>query len=506
MDNLQLAIYDSYNGNLVYDFTQECIAPEFTTNKYGFGYCKFGVTWDLSRVAPFFKFKKQCYVRIGNANESFFEGRLEDVELGQKSIFTAFGYWRAFADVQFNDLWSTTDVSRFKTATAFSNGAAGRPEKFTIQNQNGILYFSLQKNTDYTGNYNARQVFVNPIGSQRKIQAVNFTFQQRNTAATTLSAGLQDSDQNYRAGTTNYFLFQSTVSGAIIPINAFVPNLDAISFFMGTPFAALFVGENGNEAISYYNVRVGTTPSISGARLYADEILRYTASGVNTLNANMISQDFSAIQSPRYDLTDIEFIDKSGIDVIETLLKYPDYQGNLYEFRVWENQQIIFRPITSNRTWYVDLNEIKVKRTMDTLYSQVRTRYKGVNEYQVWSTFTRNSNYPYTIERQKTIQTDLLNPDTSAIATAFFNDQNEKERYAITVENVVDLQGRIRRAYYVRSGDTIILRNIPPYLFDAINSSFVVDETIAHPDTGKVQLVPKNPTPELDALLAKIKL
>lgn len=497
---------DSYKGNFVYDFTFDAKDVEFTTNKYGFGYCKFNVTWDLSRVAPYFKFKKQYYVRVGNASETFWEGRLEDVELGQKSVFTAFGYWRSFSDVQFNDLWSTTDIGRFKVAPAFSNGVAGRPEKFSLSNQNGILSISLTKNTDYTGNYNARHVLVNPIGSQRKIQAISFTFQQRNTSVTTLAAGAQDTDQTYRAGTTNYFLVQSTASGLYIPTTAFLPNLDAVALFLGTPFAALFVGETGDEAVFYSNVRVGTTPSISGARLYADEILRYTASGVNTVNSNMISQDFSLIQSPRYDLTDIEFLDKSGIDVIETLLKYPDYLGQQWEFRVWENQQIIFRPITSYKTWYVDLNDIKLKRTMDTVYSQVRTRYKGMNDYQTWSQYTTNPNYPYTLQRQKTVQTDLLNPDTTAIANAFFADQNEKERFAITVRVVIDTQGRVRPSYYVRSGDTIILRNIPPYLFDSINSSFVVDETITHPDEGTTQLVPRNPTPELDALLAKIKL
>jgi len=489
---------------MLFDVTFEAVKPEFSTNKYGFGYCKFSLNWTLEKAAQLFRLKSVGYVRLGTGNKSYFEGRLEDIEIGTEIIVTAFGYYRAFTDLQVNDLWSTTDVSKFVPIPNNVNSTSNKPDSFNLKLDNGKVYIAQNKNASFTSNLFAQYAFINPIGAIRKLQVVSTILNLKNIAVASMATGIQDTDSSFGAATTVYFGIVTSVSGLRLPTVAYLPNLDAIAFYNQSRFGALYVGETGDMAVEYSNIRIGTSPSISGSRLYADEILRFTISGVNNLNTNQISTNFSSIQSPLYDLTDVWFTDQTGLDVVNTLLSYPDTSGRSYEFKVWEDQRVIFRPKTSPNTWYIDISEIQLNRTLDKYYNQVNTRTNNTLNKSVISLVTVAGYH----NRQTvlTLNTSDLNIAATAGSTLLSDYARKPPQSEISASYVRDSNGSYQEAINIRSGDTIIIQNIPPVLFDAIDNTFIVDETIADLETGIVRIIPEKPIAQLETLLSKVKL
>jgi hypothetical protein len=503
---MQLAIFDRYNGSLLYDVTFEAKDTEFSTTRYGFGYCKFELNWPIEKAAQLFKLKSVGYVRLGTGNKAYFEGRLEDVELGNQITLTAFGYYRAFTDLQINDLWSTTDLNFWQDFPSTPLRPTGRNEMYTIQRQDGIK-ISLNKNVTVSGgpgNFGSVIGFY-PSKSTRLLDTIDFYYQYVSPAISA-NIGLQRETELYTAyaSSPNTFVLGSSASatGRVIASNLAASGL--LLFLDNSPIAGLlFVGETGSFYVSYSGIRVGTTPSISGGRLYADEILRYTISGVNNLNTYQLSSDFSSIQSPRYDLTNIWFKDQTGLQVVEELLKYPDTSGNEYELKIWENQKVLFRPKTNPNTWYIDISEISLNRTLDKYFNQVNARYTDTMKRETLLRLAVTGFH----NRQTVLTLNTTDPNIVATAgAALLSDyQRKPPQSEISTTFVRDSNGSYQEAINVRSGDKIIIQNIPPTLFDAIDNTFIVEETIASLDSGLVRIIPEQPIAQLETLLSKVK-
>lgn len=504
---MQIAIYEYYNGPILYDVTSESIQPEFSTNRYGYGYAKFSLDWPIEKAAQLFRLKSVAYIRIGTGNKSYFEGRLEDVEIGNIITLTAFGYWRAFSDIQVNDLWSTTNLDFWQDFPVTPLRLGARSEAYTYQRQDGVR-IALNKNVTVSGGQFGGIIGFYPSKSTRLLDTIDFFYQYFSPSINS-ALGLQKLNEFYGAyadaGVNPWILPAGSPSTVGRTTVTNIQSSGLLLYFSNSAIAgSLFVGETGSFYGSFSGIRVGTSASISGSRLYADEILRYTTNQVINLNTNQVSLDFSGIESPRYDLTDVWYTDKTGLDVINDLLRYPDTSGNTYELKIWENQKVLFRPKESINTWYIDISVIQLNRTLDKFYNQVNSRY----------TDTMKRSTMVTVEvagfhnRQTVLTLNTNDPNIAATAgnTLLSDYARKPPQSEISATHIRNDQGSYVEAINIRSGDTIIIQNIPPMLFDAIDNTFIVDETIADLQSGIVRIIPEKPIAELENLLSKVKL
>lgn len=508
---MQLAIYEYYNGPILSDVTYQAFNVEFSTNKYGFGYCKFNLDVPLAVAATYFRLTKTAYVRLGTAEKSYFEGRLEDIQYGDTLFFTAFGYFRAFSDIQLNELWSTTDVSRFKVLPITANPTLGvaqnnnDPNLFQTSNQ-GSLYQALQKNTSaVVGKFSHFYISCPPKAS-RTLKTVKAVFNLKNTATVSTISAFQSLNSTYGA-LLNEYVITTSVSGyrESFTKNLANPTYNA-AFLLYTKFNALYIGETGDLSAKWSDVRVGTTTSISGSALYADEVLRDIVSQVNTLNPTQLSSVTTLIQSPQFDITDLIFENTNGTDAINLLLSFPSSTGELWECKVWENQRVIFRPKTTGNTWYVSFTETKLNRSLSQYINQVKAEYKNSIGEETHTSVTVPSTTG--INRQSVVKFEGVSATIAAnLASAKITDSQRKAPQSeLEIQYARKSTGGFFSAIEIRSGDKIIIEDIPPELFSLIDNTFIVDETICNMDTGVIRIIPEKPLAQLETLLSRIEL
>lgn len=503
---MQLAIYEYYNGPILSDVTYQAFNVEFSTNKHGFGYCKFNLDVPLAVAATYFRLTKTAYVRLGTAEKSYFEGRLEDIQYGDTLFFTAFGYFRAFSDITLNELWSTTDVSRFKVVPKTVNRLGNTPQAYQMQNQ-GSLYIALQKNTTVVGGTTFALHYISaPPKNTLGLKTVSTILNIKNTSTLLGAPGIQTTNDSY-GGIANIMSISTSLSGyrENIIATASTPS-NIMTFFLSPQFSALYIGETGDYAVDWSNVRIGASTSISGGRLYADEIMRNIVLQTYTLNPTQINPVTTLIQSPQFDITDLVYENTDGTAAINQLLQFPSSTGDLWECKVWENQRVIFRPKTADNTWYVSFTETKLNRSLSQYINQVKAEYKNIIGD---STYT-NVTVPTTtgINRQTTVKFEGVSATAAAnLASAKIADaQRKAPQSELEIQYARKSTGGFFSAIEIRSGDKIIIEDIPPELFSLIDNTFIVDETICNMDTGFIRIIPEKPLAQLETLLSRIEL
>lgn len=503
---MQLAIYEYYNGPILSDVTYQAFNVEFSTNKYGFGYCKFNLDVPLAVAATYFRLTKTAYVRLGTAEKSYFEGRLEDIQYGDTLFFTAFGYFRAFSDVTLNELWSTTDVSRWKIVPKTVNRNGNTPQAFQLQNQ-GSLYLALQKNTTVVAGTTYSMYYIAaPTKNTLGLKTISTILNIKNTSTLSVTAGIQTTNDSL-GGIANMMAFNTALSGYrenIVVTASTPPNVFTV--YVSPIFNALYIGETGDLATDWSNIRVGASTSISGGRLYADEVLRNIVLQTYTLNPTQINPVTTLIQSPQFDITDLVYENTEGTTAITKLLEFPSSTGDLWECKVWEDQRVIFRPKTADNTWYVSFTETKLNRSLSQYINQVKAEYKNLYGDIAYT----NTTVPTTtgINRQTTVKFEGTNSTMATnLATAKITDSQRKAPQSeLEIQYARNSTGGFFSAIEIRSGDKIIIEDIPPELFSLIDNTFIVDETICNMDTGVIRIIPEKPLAQLETLLSRIEL
>ena len=495
---MQLALYE--NNQLILDLTPyvEDNQIEFTTGEYGFGYLKVNTRILLPQILQLYNAKKVYHVRLGFGSKVIWEGRLEDVEIRNNPTLVAYGYWRSFSDLQVTDLWSDTKVDNWKVIPVNYFGVGNLPQKYTTQIEANRIYQAYNKNGE-GGGY-TMVGYLAPIGS-KKIECISYIFNFRDTPTTSMAHGLRGITEGF-VQSNSYYSLTTSVSGLrMVVTQNTIPN-QGMAIFLQELTSALFIGETGDISQTLSNIRIGSTPSISGNRLYADEVVRFYTSGVYTLNPTQINPTTKYIQSPQYDITDLQFNDVTGIDAIQEVLKYPSTNGLPYRFQVWEDKTIYFEPKTARNTYYARFSDLKITRTFDTTYTQDRIVYQDANDITQRTAF-------YTLQQwntQRQSSTKIDNVSITAVQTAKIADSTQKERIEIITDWLQTTQGNFVRAYECRSGDKIIFIDLPGYLLDVVDNSFMVQETITNMQTGLTRIIPEQTIAQLDNVIARSKL
>lgn len=548
-----LGIYTQYsNGELYMDATPYMYNLEYTTNEYGFWYLSCNLRINKQTAADLYKNRKVFHIYYGDGRNTFFEGRLEDVEYSKEPKIVAYGYIRAFTDIQVTDLWSTERLDLWKPLVpGMRDQADFRTDFFTVDTSKNI-YIALNKNTE-PGNAAVALTralggfkFEIPRKGSRPINTASFQAHVKDQAGALIFAGLQRIETDTYTSSNpdpNPWQYSGTASGyaANIVVNPYPTS--GLALYLNYVSTSLYIGETGDISLSVPIMRVGTTPSVSGARLYADEILKYTISGIFALNPTQINPTYIGIQSPQKDLKEVIFEDMTGLDVANFLLDYPDSNGNFYELKVWEDQQVLFRPARQTyNTWYIEISDLVLVRTLESTYNSYRgvytnkMIYKGPRKYlgarywtqningKVWSrgeffyetptieddVVDRTEFYTntkavreYGITRQQNVKFNTEDSTTAATKVqALVNTRDSMQiRTDIEVSYVLNEQGSRFDPRFVRSGDKIIIQNIPAALLDEIESVFFVTETKWNATNKTMILTPEEPIDKFETIV-----
>lgn len=545
-----LGFYTKYKGGDLYlDASPYMYDLEYTTNEYGFWFltCKLHINKQLA--ADLYKQRKVLHVYYGDGRNTFFEGRLEDVEYSNEPKITAYGYIRSFTDLQVTDLWSTKRRDLFSTGPTKLPSANHRPKLFSMQQEPESMDIFLTKNSDPTGIAGvttpyAYYYLLLPDKYTRPLKMATVVGDAINSSLASFYLGSHGISSSYLVTTANLWTTSIyTSSGVHFNATFSLADSEGAIFYFLSNNAGAYVGETGEFGAKFTDIRIGTTATISGSRLYADEILKYTVSGVYALNPDYINPSTEYVQSPSRDIVECIFEDVTGLDVVQFLLDYPDSNGNPYELKVWEDQKVIFRPAKQTyNTWHVSISDLILVRTLEGTFNQFRGIYTEKLIFRGdrlgWKTYywnqqvgnitrTVQGNHPVyeQIEMEQKQRTNYYSNQDSidaygikrqtnvALNTTTESASNAKMQTIAGIQSTKVLKSQIAVSYildsndarldprFVRSGDRIIITNIPGALLEELENTFFITETRWNNKEKLMYLTPEQPIDQLEVVL-----
>lgn len=480
---------------------------QFKTDKNGFKDCTIQYTIDPLEGYRLYSLNTVWNCKVMDGGAVVYDGRVEDVQLNGSSMqVTAFGYWRALSDIPYTALWSVSSYDAWRPTTS-DQISVHAPEKWEIKTD-GMIYFAPKKNETFgTPNYYAGAAYVaTPSGSTRSIVAVTFTYKFYAPANWVAEMSTRNSDFTTGAAT----VWSLTGTGAVQAGTTTItftgkPILLAGMYYNTT--AAQYTNDTGAIYFKLTDVRVmGTTAaSVTTATIAGDMVATVAAT-----NSTQISSSVDLLNSTGVDLTDAVYEDASMADVLQALADQGDSSGNRYEVGVYRDKQLYFRQKGSaGRTWYVDIDDLELERTIDTLVNSAYASYKDANNTTVRSSSTSDT---ASIARYGLTRRSFVNVDTtssaqaSAAQTALLTDQaNPLPKARISFSRVYNAAGGQYPLYYVRSGDAITIRNLPPNLGSNVDRirTFRISETSYTASSNTLDVTPEEPIPTLDRVIAQ---
>lgn len=510
---LQLALSSSYGGAFLADISRHVTGGSFSTNVHGFA--DLAVTLDLNPMDAYayFTLPGPLWIKLSESGLPIWEGRVEDVttRLDGTLDLRAFGAWRAMSDLPYTALWSTTTVDGWRAAVATDPGQSGAvaENRFSIDTNGGRLYIAPQKNNSYTATAQGRMIYFLPSNGSRG--AVTFSA----SATVLLPTGWLAAVYAYTAAgvlvttvwslTGNGSTQTATISGTFSSADILV-----LALLWNGGGTTTYANENGDFYVKLTGIRIKTTTSAS---VYADEIAKAFVSFVNGVNSSQISSSTALISSPSNDLTDISYADANPADELAKLANLGDNQTppNIYEVGAWEDQVLYFRKRGSaGRTWYIDVRALTLQRSMDGLYTSAYATYQDASGRTLRTTTSSDTSAGVSITRRQAVSAGTTTSATLAgvIRDTSLNDtKNPQPRATIGFDAVYDSTGATWPLYYVRAGDTLVIRNFPavigPSTPDRLRS-FRLSRTSFDLKTGALSVEPETALPSLDVLVARL--
>lgn len=512
---LMIGIYNkhpSQGGKLLLDATPYIDGePSITTDLHGFAAFSASVTRRLTEAMRFYNVSGALHIGVYDGPALVWEGRIEDSGIfssqdGSGNDLAAYGYSRAMADLPYTELWSTTALPDFRPLleAELSNRT---PWKFNLTSDESRIFIAPKKGITYTSALGTADMIVTtPSGSARFFQTVTFDY------AVLLPAAFTARVVTYAAGFTSGTGEWSTVgTGALVTGSASL-TLAASKVILGfgviTASTNTYANEDGDFYFRVTNVRIKTTTSAS---LYADEIAKALVGIVAAANPGQLATSTALIQSPGLDLRSVLYEDMVPGDILSELASRGDNQSppRLWEWGVWEDQRLHFRPRGSaGRVWYVDASELQATRSLASMTNSAYSKYQDADGNTVRGAISTDaaSVARYGVTRRQSVSADTTNAtEANAQRDAFLNDRKDPLPSAgIIFSAVYDAYGGRWPLWRVRSGDQIVIRNLPVgnALLDRVRQ-FRISTTSYNIRSGTLSVEPEAPPATLETMLAR---
>lgn len=245
--------------------------------------------------------------------------------------------------------------------------------------------------------------------------------------------------------------------------------------------------------------------------VYADEIVKDLVSVTATLNSTQLASSTALIQSPALDLLNESYEDQYGADILDYLIKLGDNQTTprQWEWGVLTGRLLYFRPQSSAaRTWYIDISELDVQRTIDALYNSIYATYQEAGGRALRTNINADSGsvarYGLTRRKVRAVQSTSLTQANAQRDAVLADSSDPKPKSGVAITKLYDASGSLWALTSAHAGDTVIIRNLPPTLSTAIDRIrvFRLTRTEYHADDDTLTLEPEAPLSTLESQLA----
>jgi len=507
---LQAGIYASAGGALLLDISTRASQLVITNGEHGFGTLTCFVRMSLAESFQLYDRPGIPHVQLSEFGMQVWAGRLEDVAIVAGGVrLTALGYWRAFSDMPYFAVFSTTRVGDWEVLKITDDNAIYN-ERYQLDTNNRLFITPVKGNTygnTGVGNKHAELGYRGLDQGLRQIVACSFTYDL--TMPANWKAYLQSADSAWVRGTVQWSLAGNGAQQTGTQTLTFT-GTDRLVFLLRFEAAdAAYAPETGINYLKITNLRVQTTTAVP---LAADTIATGMVNYVTSINSAQLSSSAALILSPAVDLTDEVYADVTPAAILDRLA----YIGNsatppvLFETGVWDNQILSFQKRgTTARTWYVDISALELERTIDQLYNDVYADYQEAGGHTLRSATNADSNSKarYGLMRRKMVQTSTTSSTLAATTrdAALQDGKDPRPRIKITFDRVFDGAGSVSPLWMVRAWDQVVIRNLPLTLSASLDRirTFRVIETRYDVDKNVLTVTPEQFVPSLAVLTAR---
>lgn len=498
---LSLQVYTQPGGRLLADFTGRATGMRFSTNGHGVAGCDVPlVPMSLSEAFAVYDWPGLPHLVVSDGAAIVWEGRLEDIEIVSGGVhLTALGYQRALYDAPYTALWSRSGSGDWRAVTNLDRSVAA-PERYEIDNNNR-LYVGLKKGESYGhSNHHGELTFALP---HRGVRALNrFEADYSITLPSGWEARLLTCDEDF-----GNVVVEATVTATgsnqtgswALDVSAKARLIFSVRNMTGS--TATPAGDSGVNFARLTNVRLTT----GGAAVVASDIAAALAAWTNALNPLQLQADAVLVEATATDLRDEVYEDALPAAVLDRLALLHGY-----EWGVYDDRRLHFRPRGGQRYWYVDVTAApELQRSIESLRNSAYVVYRSDDGR---SLRTGNVGDADSQARYGLVRRGMVNVQTTSLTEAqthrgtFLADRATlAARAEVSFDRLYDEAGALWPLWSIRAGDTVTMRNLPPTLSTDIDRirTFRVAETEYDAASGTLSIAPEEPLPRLDVLVAR---
>lgn len=507
---LQLAIRDATTGVILADWSRRAEGCTVSTGAHGYEALRGFVRLSRREALRWFNRQGMCDVALYAGPGVAWEGRLEDVFVAPGGIeLLALGAWRAFSDIPYNALWSTTQTGAWRELVENDDPFA-RASRYEMDT-NGRLQIGPKKGDWYNTSPSdvGALVYEAPAGGSRNLVAASFAYEFH------MPAGWTARLVTYGLGFASAAVVWSlAATGGLLTgsVNVTFTAAPIVTLQLINTSGAVYdyTLETGDRFLRATELRLKTTTGTVGADTIAQDLV----SAVRAVNPSQLSSVTGLIQAPGLDLYDEAYEDQYPIDILAKLAGLGDNQTppRRWEVGVYEGKALHLRPRGSaGRTWYFDAESPEIGRSLDALWNSAYAVYQNsanrTAREALAPTTDAESVARYGITRRAAVNVKTTSATQAwAQRDAYLGDHKRLgTRAGATIRRITDAQGVSWPLWHVRAGDTLVDRAAAIELSSDSErlTRFVVAATEYDVDADTLQATPEAPTKTVDVLLAR---
>lgn len=499
---LGLIVRESPTGGLVGDFT-EAQGVTFGTNEHGFAEIVGTMPMGVYSAFSYYHQLDPLHIELTDGRETIYEGRIEDMGIGAQGLsFTGYGYWRSASDLLVSAVYADSDLSNWHILNGVELSISD-PDKYKIDKYNRLATMPLKDHTYSWGGGFSVFGYATPDNSITQLVRIKFSYKFKMASPWRLQ--IQRCDRDWSNRVNEWHLVGDGSEQTATDYEVTITPADAILIMLWYEgAAATYTGETGDQYLIVTNVQV---KGLDYDEIDAGRIARHLVAHTSGRNATQMSTDTSGVGLPGLAIDLARYEDTSPAEILNKLAGVGDDQSppRRWGAAVWDKRRLKFGPTTTNnRAWYVDVVDLTIERTLDSVRNTVYATYSG-GDRGLKRTAEAQENMGQVI-RMARVSADTTSASIAAIYRDTYLGDNSTARPRATIRTLglYDAMGVEHPLYMARSGDTITIRNLPPDLDDLDNlRTFTIGQTRYHANTDILEPIPETPAPDLAILVAR---
>lgn len=502
---LGMTVYEYPGGPLVGDWTR-AQGVVIETGEHGFAAITGFLPASALEAFQIYAAEQMFHLVCSDGLLTAYEGRVEDLAIQARGVgFTGLGYWRALSDLPYTGLFADAGFANWNVLPP-ETIATALPDRFSADNNNRL--YLAPNNGETFGSSTAWGIFgyAAPAGSEQQMVEISFHYKMKGNSPWRIRLDRRDADWNLLSTEWTLDGAGTIQEGDVTETFAGCDRL-TFSIFYNSSNAA-YSGETGDV---YMRITVPKIRAVTGtitAKTIADALVEF----VSGINETQLSGSTAGIGDPGLALESEVFQDVSPADILTGLGALGDTQTppRRWVAAVWEKRLLRFAPEgDGSRTWYVDVVEFQLERSMDGVANEVYSSFNGSFGAAGRTDIVTDG---AAVRRQGLTRRTVVQVDTSSQAVAEnFRDltlaerSRPKPRARIITRGVMDSAGVAHPLYAVRAGDTLVLRNLPANTFGGIDDvrSFRLSATRYDCDRDELTPTPADSLMALDIIVAR---